>query len=90
MQSKGAAMFDKICIAEPVSNISNAKLKLDATNRNRKGWYAIIDVNGDRAVGSLHRYEKVERKAFNVKIKDGKFAVDIGTGSGVKVNFRIP
>jgi hypothetical protein len=58
-----------------------------ATNRDRAGWCAEYVVEKGRARGKLFSGTRVIREDFSVAIKDGKFAVDIGTGSGVKVNF---
>ena len=51
-----------------------------------------MEVNAGRVTGDLFRPDgSVCRNGFNVRMKsNGCFAVDIGTGSGVKINFQIP
>ena len=60
---------------------------LAATNHHRKDWYVTARLVDERAVGNMYCGSRVVRENFSVKVRNGKFAVDIGTGSGVKVNF---
>ncbi len=66
-------------------------MRLNCVNRS-PAWTAEVEVNFDtrRVAGSLHRSQVVLRESFNVKLADDNtFQVDIGTGSGVKVKFKI-
>jgi len=62
-----------------------------ATNRDREDWYVDYLVEGNWAMGSLYTLSdgQVWRDKFKVQIKNGRFNVDIGTGSGVKVTFQV-
>ena len=62
---------------------------LSSVTRGRSGWIADVQLQGDRAVGTLYHSGKVARAQFNVAVKNGEFLVDIGTGSGVKIKFRM-
>lgn len=57
----------------------------------REDWY-VTDwmVSHGRAFGKLMAGRDVIRHSFSVKVNSGEFAVDIGTGSGVKVKFKVP
>ena len=64
-------------------------------SRAEAGWLVTyrteITDRGLRALGSLTCGGRTVREQFDVGISDtGNFAVDIGTGSGVKVKFRHP
>jgi hypothetical protein len=66
-----------------------AALTLRSITKDRDEWTARVKIVGDRAVGSLHRGDRVVRPAFNVRVDHmNVFKVDIGTGSGVKVAFH--
>lgn len=60
-------------------------------NINRQKWKAVYVVEsniGLRARGALYDGVRLVRPKFSVSIKeDGKFSVDVGTGSGVKIVF---
>lgn len=67
------------------------EVTLQATNRNRKGWTAVASITKGRVVGKMLQDGKIVREKFSVRLgDDGKFKVDIGTGSGVCVNFQYP
>lgn len=67
--------------------MSKSRFTRQATNRDREGWRVEYTVEKGRARGKMFDGDRIVREDFNVAIKDGKFAVDVGTGSGVKVAF---
>lgn len=56
--------------------------------KDREEWHCVYDIVGKRAVGSMYNGAELVRRVFNVKCEAGKFRVDIGTGSGVTIEFR--
>lgn len=64
-------------------------LCLRSISKDRKGWTAEIVLRDGRALGTLKCDGKVIRPFFKVSLDTtNRFAVDIGTGSGVKVAFQ--
>jgi hypothetical protein len=66
--------------------------RLPAITRDREEWY--VDrwaVTADKRVcGRLMCGAEVVRETFNVRVDDnGRFKVDVGTGSGVKIEFEV-
>ena len=64
-------------------------MKRVSITKGRDDYLAEFDVIGDKAKGKLYSRGRLIRNGFNVTVKDMKFKVDIGTGSGVKVEFKI-
>jgi hypothetical protein len=64
-------------------------MKSTAINRFRCGWTADYVIVDNRVTGDLFQDGSLVRHFKNVKISDGRFKVDIGTGSGVKVTFEV-
>lgn len=67
-------------------------MKLKAINKNRNHWWVEVAIHpsssGDRATGTLYQgWNKI--RTFDVGVRNGRFNVDIGTGSGVKVTFQL-
>ena len=60
-----------------------------ATNKNRQLWQARFNITEDRVSGQLLDNKALVRYFKSILIKDGTFKVDIGTGSGVKITFKI-
>ncbi len=57
---------------------------------NRSGWLArFVQVIDSRVSGQLFYPEGGFEKNFDVKVKDNKFSVSIGS-SGCKINFTLP
>jgi hypothetical protein len=62
--------------------------KAIAATRDREEWHVEYDRVGKNVVGTLFQGQEVRRKTFIVKLENGYFNVDIGTGSGVKIKFK--
>jgi hypothetical protein len=67
-------------------------VRLPAITRGREEWY--VDrwaVTEDKRVrGRLMCGPEVVRETFSVRVDDnGRFKVDIGTGSGVRIEFEV-
>ena len=60
-----------------------------ATNKNRQLWQARFNIADDRVSGQLLDNKALVRDFKNIKVTEGIFKVDIGTGSGVKITFKI-
>ena len=52
-------------------------------------WQTRFNIHEGRATGQLLYNQALVRDFKNIKITEGRFKVDIGTGSGVKVSFKI-
>ena len=64
------------------------KYNAEAETKDRDGWCVNYDIIGKRVLGSMKDDAGViVRRLFNVKLNGRGFAVDIGTGSGVKIEF---
>jgi hypothetical protein len=48
-----------------------------------------LEIKDGKALGALYSDGILMRKSFCVGIRDNQFSVDIGTGSGFKVKFRL-
>ena len=61
-----------------------------SVTRGRSDYTAVFETyyNGGRANGQLLYCGELERE-FDVMVRNNYIAVDIGTGSGVKVRFRV-
>jgi hypothetical protein len=78
---------ESLKMTENILNTAEEKTIFSCT-KYREEWVARVKIVNDRAVGNLFYGDELIRN-FNVSIKDGKFSPDIGTGSGVKVSFKV-
>jgi hypothetical protein len=62
--------------------------KAQAATADREEWHVEYDRVGKNVVGTLFKDNEIVRKNFIVKLENGYFNVDIGTGSGVKIKFK--
>lgn len=86
MKAKRHAMRRVIVQDTP---LPDRKYRADPITNDRTGWYVEYDIVGARAVGSMYRpLGELCRRNFNVKVENRHFFVDIGTGSGVKIEFQ--
>lgn len=67
-----------------------ASLKVTVFTCDRETWHCVFDIVGKRVVGTMYDGPDIVRRTFNVKHEAGKFRVDIGTGSGVTIEFPVP
>lgn len=57
-------------------------------SKDRHFWYVKYKQAGSKVEGYLYNDNEFVR-AFKVTPKNGEIAVDIGTGSGVKIRFEV-
>lgn len=79
---KSSILYKRIDVNPP-----KRKYQAPSVSPHRENWIAHYDIVGPRAVGSMFNGHELVRRTFKVKFLNGQFAVDVGTGSGVKVKF---
>lgn len=72
------------------SPLPDRKYRAVPLTKDRTDWHCMFDVVGNRVIGSMYHGPEIVRRTFNVKHLNGKFRVDIGTGSSVTIEFPVP